>query len=51
MALISPHGADALRPLIVDAARRTELESEAKTLPKMMASSATAANAVMMAAG
>ena len=51
MALISPHGADALRPLIVDAARRTELESEAKTLPKMMASSAAAANAVMMAAG
>ena len=28
MALISPHGADALRPVIVDAARRAELEGE-----------------------
>ena len=51
MALISPHGADALRPLIVDAARRAELEIEAETLPTIMASSAAAANAVMMAAG
>ena len=51
MALISPHGADALRPVIVDAARRAELEIEAETLPTLMASSAAAANAVMMAAG
>ena len=33
MALIAPHGADALRPVIVGAARRAELETEAETLP------------------
>ena len=36
MTLISPHGADTLRPVIVDAARRAKLESEAETLPTMM---------------
>ncbi|MEK9593931.1 MAG: sulfate adenylyltransferase, partial [Luminiphilus sp.] len=51
MALIAPHGADELRPLIVDDARRGELEAEALTLPSLMMSSAAAANAVMMGAG
>jgi len=48
---LPPHGAEALRPLIVDAARRAELESEARTLRPVTVSSATAANAVMLAAG
>ena len=47
MALIAPHGADELRPLIVDDARRSELEAEALTLPSLMISSAAAANAVI----
>ena len=51
MALIAPHGADELRPLIVDDARRGELEAEALTLSSLMISSAAAANAVMMGAG
>jgi len=51
MALIAPHGADQLKPLIVDDARRAELEAEARTLPALMMSSAAAANAVMMGAG
>ena len=51
MALIAPHGADELRPLIVDDKRRAELEAEALTLPSLMVSSAAAANAVMMGTG
>ena len=51
MALIAPHGADELRPLIVDDARRGELEAEALTLPSLVISSAAAANAMMMGAG
>ena len=51
MALIASHGADELRPLIVDDARRGELEAEALTLPALTMSSAAAANAVMMGAG
>ena len=51
MVLITPHGADELRPLIVDDARRGELEAEALTLPSLVMSSAAAANAVMMGAG
>ena len=51
MALIAPHGAEELRPLIVHDARRGELEAEALTLPSLMISSAAAANAVMMGAG
>ena len=51
MALIAPHGADKLRPLIVDDARRGELEAEALALPSLMMNSAAAANAVMMGAG
>ena len=51
MALIAPHGASDLRPLIVANARRTELEAEALALPSLIMSSAAAANAVMMGAG
>ena len=51
MALIAPHGADQLKPLIVNDARRAELAAEALTLPSLMMSSAAAANAVMMGAG
>ena len=39
MALIAPLGADELRPLIVDDARRGELEAEALTLPSLVMSS------------
>jgi len=50
--MISPHGADALRPLYVsDQAQRDQLESEAAQLPSIVVSSATAGNAVMLAAG
>ena len=51
MPLIAPHGADELRPLIVDDVRRGELEAEVLTLPSLTMSSAAAANAVMMGAG
>ena len=51
MALIAPHGADQLKPLIVNDARRAELAAEALTLPSLMRSSAAAAKAVMMGAG
>ena len=51
MPLIAPHGADELRPLIVDDVRRGELKAEVLTLPSLMMSSAAAANAVMMGAG
>lgn len=47
--MIKPHGADALKPLYVqDAAERQALAAEAETLPSLLVSSATAANAVMM---
>lgn len=50
--MISPHGADALQPLYVsDSAQRGQLESEAAQLPSVVVSSATAGNAVMLAAG
>jgi sulfate adenylyltransferase len=48
---LPPHGAAALTPLIVDDARRAELEAEARTLRPVTVSSAAAANAVMLAAG
>ena len=51
MALIAPHGAEEMRPLIVHDARRAELEAEALNLPSLLISSAAAANAVMMGAG
>ncbi|MGH8481264.1 MAG: sulfate adenylyltransferase [Nevskiaceae bacterium] len=49
---IKPHGADALRPLLVaDPQRREALLREATTLPSLTLNSAAAANAVMLAAG
>lgn len=50
--LISPHGTDALKPLIVEnKTERLALEKEAESLPATLVSSATAGNAVMLAAG
>lgn len=50
--MIKPHGADALKPLFVDdAAQHKALSAEAETLPSLLVSSATAANAVMLGAG
>jgi len=50
--LISPHGADALRPLYVtNDSEREQLKSDSQALPSAIVSSATAGNAVMLAAG
>ena len=50
--MIKPHGSTNLNPLFVyDTNRNDELQKEAGSLPSMMVSSATAANAVMMGAG
>jgi len=50
--MISPIGSDKLNPLYVyDDAERTALLEEAESLPSILVSSATAANAVMMAGG
>ena len=50
--LISPHGADALKPLFVtNDAERANLKKESEGLPSTIVSSATAGNAVMLAAG
>ena len=50
--MIKPHGADALSPLFVnDNNQRAAILAEASSLPQVMVSSATAANAVMLAAG
>lgn len=50
--MIKPHGADQLMPLFVeDAAKRAALLKEAETLPKLLVSSAAAANAVMLGGG
>ncbi len=50
--MIKPHGAESLRPLFVESAeQRAELFEQAKNLPQMLVSSATAANAVMLAGG
>ncbi len=52
VALVKPHGADALKPLYVaDEAARVALQKEAESLPSVVISSAAAANAVMMGAG
>ncbi|MCK0155195.1 sulfate adenylyltransferase [Alcanivorax sp. S6407] len=52
VALVKPHGADALTPLYVaDEDARVALQKEAESLPSVVISSAAAANAVMMAAG
>lgn len=50
--MIKPHGADALRPLLVtDADERERQLAEAETLPSVTVSSAAAANAVMLGGG
>ncbi|MEB8432578.1 sulfate adenylyltransferase [Cocleimonas sp. KMM 6892] len=50
--MIKPHGSDELNPLYVsDAAERDALQKEAQGLPSIVVSSATAANAVMLAGG
>ena len=50
--MIKPHGADALNPLFVeDAAQRDALLQESNILTNVLVSSATAANAVMLAGG
>lgn len=50
--MIKPHGADALIPLYVsDDNERQQLVSQAQSLPQVLVSSATAANAVMLGGG
>ena len=50
--MIKPHGADALMPLLVtDEQERATLIEEAASLPSIVVSSATAANAVMLGGG
>lgn len=50
--LISPHGAEQLKPLFVyDVKRHHELLNEAQMLPSILLNSAAAANAVMLGAG
>ncbi len=50
--MIKPHGSDKLNPLFVyDSAENEALQKEAESLPSIIVSSATAANAVMMGAG
>ena len=50
--MISPHGADALIPLLVsDTEQRDNLLAEADTLPSLLLNSAAAANAVMLGGG
>jgi len=50
--MIKPHGSDTLNPpYVTDPVRRAELEKEAEGLPKVLVSSTTAANAVMMGSG
>ncbi len=50
--MISPHGADALIPLLVNnSERRDSLLAEAETLPSLLLNSAAAANAVMLGGG
>lgn len=50
--MIKPHGSDTLNPLFVyDSAENDALQKEADSLPSILVSSASAANAVMMGAG
>ena len=50
--MIRPHGADALKPLLVsDAESRAALLAEAEALPSLVLNSAAAANAVMLGGG
>ena len=50
--MIKPYGADELDPLFIyDTTRHNELSHEAQSLPSIVISSATAANAVMLGGG
>lgn len=50
--MIKPHGAEALKPLLVsDPEERRALSEEAESLPSLLLSSAAAANAVMLGGG
>ena len=50
--MIKPHGADALKPLLVaDPDERARLLAEARELPSMLLNSAAAANLVMLGGG
>jgi len=50
--MIKPHGSDTLNPLFVyDSAENEALQKEADSLPSLLVSSASAANAVMLGAG
>ncbi len=50
--MIKPHGSDTLNPLFVrDDTNRTQLQTEADSLPSLLLNSAAAANAVMLGAG
>ena len=50
--MIKPHGSEALQPLYIESAeQRAALLEEASRLPNVLVSSATAANAVMLAGG
>jgi sulfate adenylyltransferase len=50
--VIKPHGADALNPLFVaDTTEREALTMAAQSMPQILVSSATAANAVMLGGG
>ena len=50
--MIKPHGSDTLNPLFVrDETNRTQLQTEAESLPSLLLNSAAAANAVMLGAG
>lgn len=50
--MIKPHGSDELNPLFVyDPAENEALQKEAESLPSVLVSSATAANAVMLGGG
>jgi len=52
MSMIQPHGSDKLNPLFVyNTAENEALQKEAKSLPSILVSSATAANAVMLGGG
>ena len=50
--MINPHGSKALTPLYVESPeQRNALLEEASRIPNVLVSSATAANAVMLAGG
>ncbi len=49
--MIRPHGADALKPLLVEGEARDALAREAESLPSLLLNSAAAANAVMLGGG